>query len=494
MSYQAKIFSNLKILFNIKLKATLIVISLLGVASHNGLTQTIEITDPVDRRIERLEQTLEQVLSELKDLKAERDQIAQQAEVQREQTKALEEQQQAMLEEMELQEEALALAPKGSSILNLGNSTIADPIAPPVRPGLSRNSLPAGLMIGAYGEHHFNFTEGSGGDQSDIHRFVAFLGYQFSDWIYLNTETEIEHAFVSDSDGELSLEQFFFDFSISNPLNIRIGRSLHPAGIVNRYHEPTTFNGTERPTYSQRILPSTWSIDGIGAWGRVTDWLSYESYLHAGLDGSQFSGGSGIRGGRIKERPSLNDIGFSSRLDFYPLIAANSETEWKWRSGVSYSNIGVENGDQGRNAGRPNDNLQIFSLDTQLSWRDWDFRTEASYIDNPAAFNSGVGGGTSDEIFGAYVELGYHFWPDAWMRGKLENSDAVAFVRYEYIDPQYGTTMGGTSNRNQSLRETTIGIGFYPMPRIVIKADYTFVESLAADVVDRMAFGVGYAF
>lgn len=76
----------------------------------------------------------------------------------------------------------------------------------------------------------------------------------------------------------------------------------------------------------------------------------------------------------------------------------------------------------------------------------------------------------------------------------MENSDAVAFVCYEYIDPQFGNTMGGPSNRNQSLRETTLSIGFYPMPNVVLKADYTFVESLAAELVDRMAFGVGYAF
>lgn len=377
-----------------------------GIVVFSNLVYSGEQGSPVDQRIEKLEQTLELVMQELQELKTERDQMAQEAALQKEQTKMLEEQQQAMLEEMEEREAAVASSSNSQrgGIRNLGGTSVANPIAPPLRPGLSRNSLPDGLMLGAYGEHHFNFTEGAGGDQSDIHRFVAFLGYQFSDWIFLNTETEIEHAFVKDSDGEISLEQFFFDFSISNPLNIRVGRFLHPAGIVNRYHEPTTFNGTERPTHAQRILPSTWSIDGVGLWGRVTDWFSYESYVHAGLDGSKFSGGSGIRGGRIKERPSLNDVGFSSRLDFYPLIAADTDTEWKWRTGISYSNIGVENGDQGRNAGRPSDNLQIFSADTQLSWRDWDFRTEASYIDNPAAFNPGVGAGTSDKLFGAYVE------------------------------------------------------------------------------------------
>lgn len=476
---------------SIRLVAVLLAI---GSLTQLAIAQDSAKKSSVDDRIQKLEQTLEAVLTELQELKSERNKLAEEAKQQREQTEALEEQQQAMLEEMAAQEEALASAPSSGPAITLTGNNIANPIAPPQRPGLTRNTLPAGLMLGAYGEHHFNFTEGAGGDQSDIHRFVGFMGYQFADWVFLNTETEIEHAFVNDGDGEISLEQFFFDFSIANPVNIRVGRTLHPAGIVNRYHEPTTFNGTERPTYSQRILPSTWSIDGIGVWGRVTDWLSYESYVHAGLDGSGFSGASGLRGGRMKERPSLNDVGISSRIDFYPLIAAESDTEWKWRSGFSYSNIGVENGDQGRNAGRPTENVEIWAADTQFSWRKWDFRTEAAYVDNPAAMNPMVGAGTSDELFGAYVELGYHFWPDSWKTGKLENSDAVAFVRYEYIDPQSGKTLAGPANRNLSLRETTLGVGFYPMPRVVLKADYTFVESLAADLADRVALGVGYAF
>ena len=159
---------------SIRLVAVLLAI---GSLAQLATAQDSAKKSSVDDRIQKLEQTLEAVLTELQELKSERNKLAEEAKQQREQTEALEEQQQAMLEEMAAQEEALASAPSSGPAITLTGNNIANPIAPPQRPGLTRNTLPAGLMLGAYGEHHFNFTEGAGGDQSDIHRFVGFMGY-----------------------------------------------------------------------------------------------------------------------------------------------------------------------------------------------------------------------------------------------------------------------------------------------------------------------------
>jgi hypothetical protein len=61
------------------------------------------------------------------------------------------------------------------------------------------------LKFGGYGEMHANFSQGSEKDQFDIHRLVLYLGYDFADWIIFNSETELEHAYVNDGDGEVSL-------------------------------------------------------------------------------------------------------------------------------------------------------------------------------------------------------------------------------------------------------------------------------------------------
>ena len=242
------------------------------------------------------------------------------------------------------------------------------------------------------------------------------------------------------------------------------------------------------------MLPSTWSIDGAGFWGEITEWLSYELYIHAGLDGSGFSAGSGMRGGRIKERPSLNDPGVSGRVDIFPLTAFNVDAPVTWRTGFSYSHIGTENGNKAADAGKPEGAVQIVAFDTDVRWRDLEFRAEAAFIDNSAADEPGAGAGSADEIFGAYVQLAYHWMPDSWKSGKLINSDAVVFARYDYSDTQYGEVTNGTRDRSNSLREITLGMSFYPVRNVVLKADYTIADSIGGDKSNRYDFGVGYEF
>ena len=80
------------------------------------------------------------------------------------------------------------------------------------------------FTFGGYGDFHANFAEGSGKDLFDIHRLVWYIGYEFADWIRFDSETEIEHAFVQGGNGELSMEQAYFDFLLSDFYNIRVGR------------------------------------------------------------------------------------------------------------------------------------------------------------------------------------------------------------------------------------------------------------------------------
>ena len=86
---------------------------------------------------------------------------------------------------------------------------------------------------------------------------------------------------------------------------------LVPMGIINEFHEPTTFNGVERPEMDNVIVPTTWRELGFGVTGRFNDLsLGYQAYVFNGfkstsLDGSggvsgALSGSSGLRGGRQK--------------------------------------------------------------------------------------------------------------------------------------------------------------------------------------------------
>ena len=431
----------------------------------------VNAANDLEARVSKLEKQLGQVLNELIIVRKERD--------------ALREQQNALLEEVaEMQESGYS-----------GEAIKSSPI-------------PSALGIGAYGEHHFNFRQGSdaasnSADQSDIHRFVVFLGYEFNDWISFQSETEIEHGFVADGDGEVSLEQFFFDFNLTDHINARVGRVLHPAGIINRHHEPTTFYGVERPSFSTNVLPSTWSIDGIGLWGSVNDWLSYEGYVHAGLDGEEFKESSGIRSGRMKERPGLQDPGFSGRLDIRPLIAAGYESSADWRVGVSYSHIGAANGNKGTDQGKADADVSIIAFDTDFAWGNWDFRGELAQVNvnNARGLNTrnitenGTSKDVSDEIFGWYIEGAYHILPQSWKTGKFKDSDLVPFVRYGESNTQEGNVPGGGApDKTDNIDELTVGVSFYPVHNLVLKADYILRDTEGGNTANAMNFGIGYAF
>ena len=126
---------------------------------------------------------------------------------------------------------------------------------PAQSPHKSQDAAASKLKLGGYGEMHANFNQGSESDQVDLHRLVLYLGYDFSDWIKFHSETEIEHAYVSDGDGEISIEQAYVDFLLNGGLNVRAGRILTPLGIINKTHEPPTFNGVERPAFDTKYNP-----------------------------------------------------------------------------------------------------------------------------------------------------------------------------------------------------------------------------------------------
>lgn len=351
------------------------------------------------------------------------------------------------------------------------------------------------FTLGGYGEMHANFGEGSAPDQFDIHRLVAYVGYRFSDWIRFHSETELEHAFVAPEDqsgGEISVEQAYVDFLLSDPVNVRFGRVLTPVGIVNRKHEPPTFYGVERPFVDQVILPTTWSSDGIGIFGGIVPSLKYELYVVSGLDGTGFSATSGIRGGRIAERPSLHEPAVTGRVDFFPFVAWPSRYGSFLRVGASGYYGGLDNGNEGDNPGIDAD-LRILSADFEYSVARFDFRGVLAHERIGGAAR--IGNNVAEEILGWYLEGAVHVFPDGWKRGKLAKSDAVVFARYEEFDTQYRMPAGVAKDPAGDRTAWTFGVSFYFTSTLVAKADYQVRDDgTGQDLPDLVNFGLGWQF
>ncbi len=349
------------------------------------------------------------------------------------------------------------------------------------------------FTLGGYGEIHANFGEGKTPDLIDLHRLVIYLGYDFNEWIKFHSEIEIEHAWASKtSGGYVLVEQAFVDFLINPKLNFRIGRILTPLGIINMKHEPPTFNGVERPLFAKVIIPTTWSSDGIGIYGTLASWLKYQLYVVGGLDGSGFSAKNGIRDGRIKERPSLHEPSVTGRFDFYPLAERQAPLDQWLRVGLSCYYGGLDNGNKGVNPG-VNGEIFIYSADFEYSISKFDFRGAIAHelIDNAA----GLGAGTASQIFGFYIEGAYHFWPEAFKTGKLKDSDAVVFARFDLADTQHKMPSGTTRDPAGDRTEVTIGVGFYPIPNLVLKADYQIRQDETTNDLDNLLnLGIGWEF
>lgn len=354
------------------------------------------------------------------------------------------------------------------------------------------------FSFGGYGEVHANFIEGkdasgNSNDMFDIHRLVAFIGYRFNDWIRFQSEIELEHALVSNSGGgEVEVEQAYVDFLLSDLLNIRAGRTLVPVGYINQHHEPPTFNGVERPSFTKYIVPSTWWSDGVGIFGSLGSRITYEAYLLAGLDGSQFDDTNGIRGSRLKERPSLNDPAYAVRLDYFPLADSESSLVSHLRIGTSFYRSGLDNGNKGKDPGTAGD-ISIYSADFSANILRLDLKGAVAFeeIDGAAM----IGGGVAEEIFGYYTEAGYHILPASWKKGKLKEADAIAFVRYDDYDTQYTMPSGVAENPAGDRYDWTFGITFLPVPNLAIKADYQVKKSAAAiDPDNAINLGIGWQF
>ncbi len=350
------------------------------------------------------------------------------------------------------------------------------------------------FTLGGYGEMHVNFAEGKAPYLFDIHRLVLYLGYEFNDWITFHSEIEIEHAFVNKgSGGEVVLEQAYLEFLLFEQINVRFGRVLVPLGIINRKHEPPSFNGVERPLFNTHIIPTTWSADGVGIYGDLAPWLTYEAYLVAGLDGSMFTAITGIRNGRIKERPSFHEPAFTGRLDFFPFAEWDAPFGQTLRLGLSGYVGGLDNGNNGVNPGI-NGRIQIYSADFEYTIGRFDFRGAIAYemIDAAAALQ--IGGGTATDIFGWYLEVGAHVWPKSWRRGKLREVDAVIFLRYSEFDTQYRMPPGVLKNPAGDRNAVTVGVNFYLAPNLVLKIDHQILDDGVSSPMHRTNLGVGWQF
>lgn len=149
-----------------------------------------------------------------------------------------------------------------------------------------------GTVIGGYGQ--FTLTSLKVGPDRDfdtranVRRLVLFVAHDLSESVQFYGELEWENAMICrDCDGAVEVEQAFVDWKLlGEALTLRAGLVVLPLGIQNQWHEPPVFNGVERTSTEQAVIPTTWRELGLGITGRLGELYRYELYLTTTLDPS----------------------------------------------------------------------------------------------------------------------------------------------------------------------------------------------------------------
>jgi len=341
------------------------------------------------------------------------------------------------------------------------------------------------LTVGGYGEIVYYQPEGDNG-KLDVQRMILMLGYKFNDKVQFFSEIEVEHA------AEIFLEQAFVNYNVANNLNLRAGLMLVPMGIINEYHEPTTFNGVNRPSMDRAIVPTTWREIGVGLTGRVNSVsLTYQAYVFNGFkstnaDGTGLIGGSnGLRGGRQKGIEStVNKPNFSTKVDYYGILGL--------RMGLS-GYVGRTQADDeidyvpGADVG-----LSMVGLDARYVFNRFSARGQFIYasLTDTEAYNNLTGKDLGSALSGWYAEAAYNLLPE----DKEQKLDL--FARYEKFNTHADTDGTLVANDSYNRNELTMGLSYHIAPGVVLKGDYQFLDNATAgnDVKKQLNFGVGVWF
>lgn len=346
------------------------------------------------------------------------------------------------------------------------------------------------VTIGGYGEMLYNQPEGDNGTL-DVQRLVLLAGYKFDDKIQFITEIEFEHV------EEVYVEQAFVNYNVANNVNLRGGLMLVPMGIINEFHEPTTFNGTNRPAMDKSIVSTTWRELGVGVSGRFNSIsLGYQAYIFNGfksvesdgsgvVTGGKLGGSNGLRGGRQKGIEStVNTPNFSVKFDYYGLPGLRLGLAGYFGKTQAPDDVDMLDGAA--------IGMAMVGLDARYAYRKFTARGQFIFADlsDTKEYNTLTGSNLGSELKGYYVEGAYNILPES------KQQKLFAFARYENYDT-HSAVDGISQNLGYDRTDVTLGLTYHLTTGVVAKADYQIRDNKALpsnEVPNQLNFGLGVWF
>ncbi|HKQ57894.1 MAG TPA: hypothetical protein VJY35_08485 [Candidatus Eisenbacteria bacterium] len=366
-----------------------------------------------------------------------------------------------------------------------------------------------GVSIGGYGEmlaerqdrERQDGTPSGGIERIDFLRAIVYVGHKFNDELLFNSELEWEHSGVRDEaevsvdtgtgegsaelTGEATLEFAYLDWSRRRSFGVRAGKLLTPVGLINEQHEPPVFNGARRSETERRIIPTTWSGNGVGVFGELENGLAYRAYVIEGLNAEHFDAANAIRGGRQAGSQSLlRHPAFVARLDWTSatglLVGGSAFTGNAAQTGATFS---------------PTVTLLEAHARYQRNGVDARGLFVRGTLNDASLLSDALGLIGSDRLgesfFGGYVEVAYDV---AQQISAGARYGLAPYLRYEVNDTQEDVPGPGLEDPAQRHRILTAGLAFRPDPNVVVKLDREQRRDDARTGTSQWNAAVGYLF
>jgi hypothetical protein len=358
------------------------------------------------------------------------------------------------------------------------------------------------LVVGGYGEVHYNQPLNSDTRYNgalDVHRMVMLFGYNFNEKTQFITELEFEHV------KEIYVEQAFLQHKINSYLNFRGGLLLIPMGIINEYHEPTTFNGVERPTIDKTITPTTWREIGFGITGNILPaTIKYQVYVLNGFNGyngdAKLNGKNGLRSGRQKGAESyIGSPNLSAKVEYYGVRGLNLGASGYFGKTQSTLYNGIDKDDDAAIAAADSSvvGISMIGLDARYNLKGLQLKGQFYYagLSNSEQYNAFT---ASDDklndlgssMIGYYAEAAYDV-----LRSADTEKQLFPFILYEFLNTHNSVESNISQNPKYEKTIITTGLTLVLTNGAVVKTDFQFSKDESADKFSKVFnAGIGVMF
>ena len=352
----------------------------------------------------------------------------------------------------------------------------------------------------------------------DIPHAVIYLGYDFGKGWTMGTEIEFEHGGVGmayekedeeggeweqevEKGGEVELEQFWIQKSFGRWANIKAGHIVVPVGLNNAYHEPLNFFTVYRPEGENTVLPSTWHQTGISFWGKTKGWR-YELQFLAGLNSDNFTNTGWIKKGpgTPTEGEIATKYGTALRIDNYCIKGLRIGLSGYYGHAIGNSYPNNKDGAESKYKGI----VAIGAIDFTYNNYNWIVRGQADYgylsdAKQLKYFTNRLNGLSpfhhsafvSKNAFAYGIEAGYNIFSQI-EKLRQDNQKLYLFGRYEHYNP-YASKTKNTSYDYTNVKRMAVGINYYPVKQIVVKAEYSH-RFLKSQYNNEPAINIGVAY